>query len=359
MNVRGATGRLLVCLTVSVLLAGCASGASPTPAPEASTTTAAPTATPAAPTPSPAPTPSIVLTDNVAYESANPLLVPGVLDVYAPARAGPWPVIVMFHPLPSEVSKDSMAEPARRVADLGFVVLVPAWGHPSDGRYGSAGGAPTYDQLLAQNSEAACAVAFARAHAAEYGGDPATMIVFGWSGGAMVGAMVAFARPEPSAGCLGGTTLGAIDALVTWEGDWILSNPALGWDGLLAADPRLLANDTPWPYLADHKDLKVVMLVSENPGAQFERKVSDPAAADSFFAVRDPSGTLRRQLEASGALADGIFDFGDGQQLLFSVLEAQGNPVSLDVMPGSNHYTLSDAGWKVFLAAFGKAVARD
>jgi ABC-type Fe3+-hydroxamate transport system substrate-binding protein len=154
MNVRGAAGRLLVCLTVSVLLAGCASGASPTPAPEASTTTAAPTATPAAPTPTPAPTPRVVVTGDVAYESANPVLVPGVLDVYAPARAGPWPVVVVFHPLPSEVSKDSLAEPARRVADLGFVVLVPAWGHPSDGRYGSAGGAPTYDQLLAQNSDA-------------------------------------------------------------------------------------------------------------------------------------------------------------------------------------------------------------
>jgi len=365
MNARGTPGRLLVSLASLVLLAGCASGASPTAPPASPTPTSAPSAAVATPTPAPTPTatpaltPGVVVTSDVAYESANPVLVPGVLDVYAPATAGPWPVVVMFHPLPSEVSKGSLAEPARRVADLGFVVLVPAWGHPTDGRYGSAGGAPTYDQLLAQNSEAAFAVAFAWARAAECGGDPATMIVFGWSAGAMVGAMVAFARPEPSAGCLAGTTLGAIDALITWEGDWILSNPALGWDGLLAADPRLLANDTPWPYLTQDKDLKVVMLVSDHPGAQFERKVSDPRVADSFFSVRDPSGVLHRQLEASGALADGIFDFGDGQWLLFSALQAQGNPVSLDVMPGSTHYTLSDAGWKVFLAAFPKAAAPD
>ena len=84
--------------------------------------------------------------------------------------------------------------------------------------------APTYDELLAIQSQAACAVEFARAHAAEYGGDPATMIVFGHSAGANAAAMVAFARPEPTAGCLGGTTLGAIDALVTWEGDWLLSD---------------------------------------------------------------------------------------------------------------------------------------
>jgi dienelactone hydrolase len=361
MNASPPTGRLLVGLTVVALLGGCASGTGPTMTP----TSASPSSGAATPAPivaaaaTPAPTPGVVVTSDVAYESGNPVLAPGVLDVYAPAKAGPWPVVVMFHPLPSEVSKDSLAEPARRVADLGFVVLVPARGHASDGRYGSAGGAPTYDQLLAQNSQAACAVGFARAHAAEYGGDPATMIVFGWSAGAMVGAMVAFARPEPSAGCLAGTTLGAIDALITWEGDWILSNPALGWDGLLAADPRLLANDTPWPHLAQDNDLKVVMLVSDHPGAQFERKVSDPGVADSFFAVRDPSGVLRGQLEASGALVDGLFDFGDGQRLLFSALQAQGNPISLDVMPGSTHYTLSDAGWKVLLAAFGKAVAQD
>jgi len=80
---------------------------------------------------------------------------------------------------------------------------------------------------------------------------------------------------------------------------------------------------------------------------------------DSFFAPRDPSGVLRKQLEANGALADGNLDLVESQQLLFSVLEAQGIPVSLDVMPGSTHTSLSDEGWKVFLAAFGKAVAQD
>jgi hypothetical protein len=47
------------------------------------------------------------------------------------------------------------------------------------------------------------------------------------------------------------------------------------------------------------------------------------------------------------------------QQLFYSILQANGNPVSLDVMPGSNHIFLSDEGWKVFLAAFPKAAAQD
>ena len=357
MNARGTAGRLLVGLTIVVLLGGCAAGASPTPAPASSSPAANPSAAVATPSPTaaatatPAPTPSVVVTSDVAYESANPLLVPGVLDVHAPARAGPWPVVVMLHGGGGD--KRDLREHASKVADLGFVVFSATWGA---GGVGSTG-LPSYDQLLAAQSQSACAVAFARAHAAKYGGDPATLIVFGHSSGANMGTLVAFARPEPTTGCLGGTILGTIDALVTWEGDWMAMDPRVGWDGALAADPRVMDGYTPWKHLAEHKDLKVVMLVSEHPGV--ERKVSDPGAVDSFLAVRDASGDLRKQLEANGAFADGIFDVIELQQLLFSVLQAQGDPVSLDVMPGSTHTSLSDAGWDVFLAAFEKAVSQD
>jgi hypothetical protein len=39
--------------------------------------------------------------------------------------------------------------------------------------------------------------------------------------------------------------------------------------------------------------------------------------------------------------------------------KAQGNPVTLDVMPDSSHAYLRGAGWDVFLAAFPKAAAKD
>ena len=90
-----------------------------------------------------------------------------------------------------------------------------------------------------------------------------------------------------------------------------------------------------------------------------ERPVGDPWAANSWLAVRDPSGDLRRQLEANGALADGRLDLADAQQLLYSVLKAQGNPVTLDVMPDSSHAYLRGAGWDVFLDAFAKAAQRE
>jgi acetyl esterase/lipase len=240
------------------------------------------------------------------------------------------------------------------VAGLGFVVFNASWGQEPGGA-----GTPTFDVLDAVESQAACAIEFARPDAATHGGDPDTMIVFGHSGGAHAAALATFARPAPTAGCLGGTTLGAIAALVTWEGNWLLSVNCPDWDGALAADPRVMDAMTPWTHLAGHADQKVVMLVSENPGTFFEREAGDPWAADSWLAVRDPSGDLRRQLEANGAFADGTLDFVEVQQLLFSVLEARGNPVSLDVMPDSIHDHLGGAGWPVFLAAFPKAAAED
>ena len=308
----------------------------------------------------PAPTPSVIVTGDLAYESTDPELTPDALDVYAPARAGAWPVVVMFPAGP----RSNLSEEARRVAELGFVVFDASWGHVPGGEADP----PAYDSLLVTQSQAACAVEYARAHAAEYGGDPATMIVFGHSAGAHPAAMVTFARPAPTAGCLGGATLGPIDALITWEGNWLLSVNAPDWDAALAADPRVMDAITPWTHLAEHEDQRVVMLVSEDPNAslqaefpgfEVERPMGDLWAADSWLAVRDPSGDLRRQLEANGAFDDGTIGFAGSQQLLYSVLKAQGTPVTLDVLPESSHAWLRGAGWDVFLAAFPKAMAED
>jgi len=370
MNQLDSSRSLAVSLMALSLLAGCGGGPASTSTPAAPTPTNAPSATvappTAAPTATPARTPSVVVTSNLNYESADPALTPDALDVYAPTRAGPWPAVVMFHGAPGSnpvADRGYLSQHARRVAELGFVVFNASWGHAP-----GAADMSWYDGLRAVGSQAACAVEFARAHAAQYGGDPATMIVFGHSGGAHAAAMVGFARPEPTAGCLGGPTLGAIDALVTWEGNWLLSVNLPDWDAALAEDPRVMDAITPWKYLAEHNDQKVVMLVSEDPNASLraefpglivERPVGDPWAADSWLAVRDPSGDLRRQLEANGAFADGTIGFTDSQQLLYSVLKAQGNPVSLDVMPDSSHAYLRGAGWDVFLAAFGKAATID
>ena len=132
--------------------------------------TASPTRTP----------PSVVVTSGCPVPVVQPGPVPGTLDVYAPSEAGPWPVVVMFLGVRH---LEGLSEHARRVADLGFVVFDAVLGRLAEG----SDDTPTYEWFVANNAQGACAVEFARAHAAEYGGDPATMIVFGHSAGAHLG----------------------------------------------------------------------------------------------------------------------------------------------------------------------------
>jgi acetyl esterase/lipase len=84
------------------------------------------------------------------------------LDIFHPRAPGPWPVVVALPGGPAAPGTRSyLADFAQLVAGQGAVVFVadyresPQWG----------GGSPiTYEDI-------ACAIRFARAHAAEYGGD--------------------------------------------------------------------------------------------------------------------------------------------------------------------------------------------
>ena len=139
-----------------------------------------------------------------------------------------------------------MSPYARKVADLGFVVFVPVWGA------GTRADAPTYDEPARSNPRLparSSSPGRTRRVRRRPGHDGRLRPL----GGRQHRALVAFARPEPTAGCLGGPTLGPIDALVTWEGDWVLETTYMGWDELLAADPRVMTALTPWTHLAEHK----------------------------------------------------------------------------------------------------------
>lgn len=356
MDLTGPARRLAAGITIASLVAGCAAGTSLSPSAPSSAPvgTAAPAADASTPTPlpsaaSPSASPDVVaVTTDLAYETPDPLLKQGLLDVYAPTAAGTWPVVVWFHGSPPDNVKSTWAHGARDLAARGFVVFVPSWGHAT----GSPLTSPGYEELSVAVGETACAVAFAQAHAAEYGGDPAKTIVSGHSAGANIASVIAFNRPTPTAGCAGGPTLGPISALVTWDGDWMMIDPT--YDAHLAADRRPLDVYTPLRNVAAHEDLPVVLLRSEIVGP-YVRNLSEPTDMDAFFAARDPTGKLRPQLETLGALADGQFDLLELQEFFFAYLKANGNPVSLDVLPGTTHDSLSDEGWGVMLAAFDKA----
>jgi dienelactone hydrolase len=342
-------GGFLFLLGTALVLGACTTGSAPTTRPAAASSQAA-TAT-SRPSQSPVPTPvpspdSVSVVRDVPFESESDILAPGLLDVYVPTEGGAWPTVVMLHGDPSAATKSYLSRYADAVAAEGYLVYVPTWGQSGGDAYH---GASVTEQLVADGEQAACAVEFARSDAATRGGGT-QLILFGHSAGGNIAAQVAFGRPPPSAGCLGDRSLGTIDALVTWEGDWLLGDPS--WDSVLAEDPAPFDVITPWSHLSDRTDMKVVMLVTDNT---LNRPMSDAAAVDAFLAARDPTGALRPVLAAEGAFDDGVFGLDEEQTLLYDVLKAQGNPVTLDVMSGSSHEHVGDEGWPVFLNAFRRA----
>jgi acetyl esterase/lipase len=127
---------------------------------------------------------------------------PGVtLDVYAPAAAGHAPVLVLLHGCCG--GKEDLAQLAEALAARGAVVFNASWRSMNDGgRYPLA-----YQQ-------AACAVSFARARAASYGGDPGRVALLGWSDGALLAAVVANAGDRFGGACAARGTPARPDILI-------------------------------------------------------------------------------------------------------------------------------------------------
>jgi len=301
-------------------------------------------------TPGPTATPGLeTLSEKDVVSGDDQLMARGVLDIYWPVAPGPWPVVVMFHG--GGVTKSYLGTHAKKVAQLGYVVFVPNHGF---------GGGAAYDALLASEQEeastaqAACAVAFAAQEAPKYGGDPAWVTVFGHSAGANEAAMVAFKTPEPSAGCLADARKDA-DALIIWEGDWLMAGTPSFWDPIQAADPAMFDAITPWAHIASRPELQVIILESENNG--LGRDARDALGPDGWLTVRDPSGVFTAAFQAMGAFDDGNLSLHEWQTVLADRLQEAGNLVSYDIMPGSTHESLSSAGWAKFLDAFKRAAA--
>lgn len=342
----------ILVMTVALLAAGCGATGVATPAPvsdsPAPVASAAPTATPtAAPTSEPTPAAALVAAD-IEYETAEPLLAARALDVYAPTAPGPWPVVVMFHGGPGVLTKDFLGGWAEDVAAEGYVVFVPAWGVGSL----AAQKVPRSEWLAAIGRQASCSVAYARSHAAEYGGDPSTLVLFGHSAGANTASVLAFNRPTPSEGCPGGLELGPISSIVTFEGDWLLMDSM--WDQVIPDDPATFSEITPWNGLVDHTDLPVVMLVSEGSGGVTDPPPGDPPV--DLATERDPVA-LRAALKT--ALTDGQGgDIAEEQAVLFTALKASGNPVSLTELPGADHNSIGLSGRPALLAAIDEAAGK-
>jgi acetyl esterase/lipase len=239
MTLRWGKGSAAAWLALCLLVTACG-GEAPLPSPSPGDTPSpiqSPTGTPArSPSPDPTPTGTPPATPSAGSPSPSPSLVPPTLvpptlpptphpspeglllertvpyatdgdcgerarvcqqfvDIYAPAPGtaedrGSWPVAVMIHGRP-RYARD-MAPLAEVVARAGAVVFNVDY----------RGVRPVGPGWPEAPEDIACAMRYARAHAADYGGDPDTLVLVGHSYGGYLGPLVALAGDEFDGDCL-------------------------------------------------------------------------------------------------------------------------------------------------------------
>ena len=295
----------------AIIVAGCGvtgtvatpPAATPTP-PTAAPVTAAPTVHASlAPTPAPTTTPAgAMAAGDVAYESANDVLIPGVLDVYAPPAGGPYPVVghVPRDPVGGLEGFPGRARP-RGWPQLGFVVFDADWGHTAGSPDPASTSMPTRRRATPRLPVPWHSPEVARGRLRRR---PREVIVFGHSGGSNVGSVVAVsARAQPSKGCLGGRR-GRSGRRLRHLGRRLPPRPRRK-SQILEADRRVMDQMTPWSVPRQPAGpCRWRMLLSEDPGPQVRGPL--PAAARSRATWRCATKTARllRLVEKTGVFKD-------------------------------------------------------
>lgn len=138
------------------------------------------------PTQAPSPSPPVQVNKDILYvEPLQSNVSEQRLDVYAPNGEGPWPVIVFLHGLSQ--TKERFIEESLWIAEQGIVVYTinwPNWNSAIAIQENGRGFRETYEVL-------SCAVRYAKATAANFGGNPSKIILVGYSAGARYGSWFA------------------------------------------------------------------------------------------------------------------------------------------------------------------------
>lgn len=238
------------------------------------------------------------------------------IDVYAPAGAGPWPVVIWVPG--GESTKADGAPFGRTLADRGLLVFVPDIAHPDSA--GFAADPWTADRMIAE--QAICVVRQVRAFAADHGGSPDRVTWAGTSFGGVVGLSAALADPqleqtwEAAAAARGGpptqfacvtpTGSATIDALV-------MSSGAMNrdiWADVYAADPAFADFATAAYRVGNNPGLKVRMIngtADEDVPIAAARATADRLTAAGYdvkLTVREGIGHDRNDVQVFEALAE-------------------------------------------------------
>lgn len=333
-------GITVLSIAAAVLAASCGGSGSDA---ESTTTVEATTSTVEATTSTVEATTSTVETTTTTTEAAFTktsdmayMTVDGVellMDVYTPAGDGPWPVVVAFHGLDSrgKDSEDNIPV-AEAAAAEGMLVFAPSWivWDPPPFPF-------TISSFEGWRQAANCAVAFAQQNAAALGGDPADTILYGFSAGAGA-ALIAAVQPTvaPVDGCETDASPLLASGAVLGDGVYFLHNEDFdaAFDADLEgmqAEVAALVDPTNWPEDLNAKFKLWVAQEGTNP-----RTFVDPWDETGWLALRDPTGSIRADLEQLGQLEDGVISTVDAGQLLAFRLSEAGFEVILDEYPGGH-----------------------
>ncbi len=250
-----------------------------TAAPESSTTTGAPTPI--------EPDQTLLYGNYVRTESYGDGLE---LDIHAPAEVGPWPVVVTIHGGGWLVGdRSGMGPLADGLASRKAVVFNATY------RTLTLGG-----RFPGMADDIACAIQFARIAASEFTTTPDVVTVVGYSAGAHLSSLVAYAPGEFGQDCPEGPS-SSPDAFVGLAGPYDISQ--LG--GLLTPmfgvapeqDPELWAAANPFSWIDDSPDIPTLLLHGD----------ADDVASIAF------SEELAAALEAAG------------RDVTFEVLQGRGH----------------------------------
>lgn len=274
--------------------------------------------------------PGFTTTSDVAYMTIDGREV--LLDIYAPAGAGPWPIVVAFHGLGAKTDQTT-SRVASEAAAQGMLVFAPTWIDENAFPI-------TANTLGLLRQEANCAVAYAQEQAVGLGGDPSRTALYGFSAGfgpALWAALSPIEGPIP--GCATDASPTSANGVVLGDGEYFLYTET--FDGAFSADPDAMqaeaaafVDPTAWPADLDAEFFLWTAAEGTNP-----RTVGDATDESSWLTRRDPTGSIRADLERLGVLEDGVITFVDAGRLMADRLASAGLEVTLDEYPGG-HTTL-------------------
>lgn len=320
-TVRSKTLGAFVALAIAV--SGCGSSADDESGSTAETTST--TADTAASPPEPE-VPEFALAQDVPYFDDAPGLSTPVLDVYAPAEDGLWPIVVTFHPDAAVHTKASTTGLARSIAEQGAVVINPTYGGPGTDVGRSA-------ELFRTNvDQSTCSVWFAIENAAEFGGDVSDIRLVGFSGGANMAAAVAMYPSDDDSRCSSPATDFTVSEVVAFEGDFVLG---AGWDDVVRDDPTFYEDMTVWSHIEGYTGGPIRVLVDSETTIAI-------TGVEEFLDLRHPDGPVREAWEALGVIGEDRATLVQANTMFHDLLLEAGKETSLTTIEASNH-SLSEA----------------